>query len=101
MAYYKGGSVIFGGLASLIGAVISWFIGKTARKFSWMKYLVAVPPVLANAFIVPWVLKTAYGLTDAYWYLVLTVGIGEIISCGVLGIVLMTALMPIRNVLFK
>ena len=93
--------VIFGGLASLIGAVGSWFIGKTARTFSWMKYLVAVPPVLANAFIVPWVLKTAYGLTDAYWYLVLTVGIGEIISCGVLGMVLMTALMPIRNVLFK
>ena len=93
--------VIFGGLASLIGAVGSWLIGKTARKFSWMKYLVAVPPVLANAFIVPWVLKTAYGLTDAYWYLVLTVGIGEIISCGILGIVLMTALMPIRNVLFK
>ena len=93
--------VIFGGLASLIGAVGSWFIGKTARKFSWMKYLVAVPPVLANAFIVPWVLKTAYGLTDAYWYLVLTVGIGEIISCGILGMLLMTALMPIRNVLFK
>ena len=93
--------VIFGGLASLIGAAGSWFIGKTARKFSWMKYLVAVPPVLANAFIVPWVLKTAYGLTDAYWYLVLTVGIGEIISCGILGMLLMTALMPIRNVLFK
>ena len=93
--------VIFGGLASLIGAVGSWLIGKTARKFSWMKYLVAVPPVLANAFIVPWVLKTAYGLTDAYWYLVLTVGIGEIISCGILGMLLMTALMPIRNVLFK
>lgn len=93
--------VIFGGLASLIGAVGSWFIGKAAKKVSWMKYPVAVPPVLANAFIVPWVLKTAYGLTDAYWYLVLTVGIGEIISCGVLGMLLMTALMPIRNVLFK
>ena len=93
--------VIFGGLASLIGAVGSLFIGKTARKFSWMKYPVAAPPVLANAFIVPWVLKTAYGLTDAYWYLVLTVGIGEIISCGILGMLLMSVLMPIRNVLFK
>ena len=93
--------VIFGGLASLLGAVISWFIGKTARKFRWMKYLVAVPPILSNAFIVPWVLKTAYGVEDAYWYLVATVGIGEIISCGILGMVLMTALMPIRNVLFE
>ena len=93
--------VIFGGVASLLGAVGSLYLGKAAKKFGWMKYIVPVPPILANAFIVPWVLKTAYGLADAYWYLVLTVGIGEIISCGILGIVLMTALMPIRNVLFK
>ena len=93
--------VIFGTLATLAGAVGSSFIGKAAKKVSWMKYLVAVPPILANAFIVPWILKTAYGLSDAYWYLVATVGIGEIISCGVLGMMLMTALMPIRNVLFK
>ena len=93
--------IIFGTLATLLGAVASYFLGKTAKKISWMKYLVPVPPILANAFIVPWVLKTAYGLEDAYWYLFATVGIGEVISCGLLGIVLMYALMPIRNVLFK
>ena len=93
--------VIFGTLATLLGAVGSYLLGKAAKRFSWMKYLVPVPPILANAFIVPWVLRTAYGLTDAYWYLVATVGIGEIISCGLLGIVLMFALMPIRNVLFR
>ena len=93
--------VIFGTLATLLGAIGSRLIGKAAGKLFWMKYLVAIPPILANAFIVPWVLKTAYGLTDAYWYLVATVGIGEIISCGVLGMVLMTALMPIRNILFQ
>ena len=26
-----------------------------------------------------------YGVTDGYWFLVVTVGIGEVISCGVLG----------------
>ena len=93
--------VIFGTLATLTGAVGSLLIGKTARKINWLKYLIPVPPILANAFIIPWILKTAYGLSDAYWYLVATVGIGEIISCGVLGMMLMTALMPIRNVLFK
>ena len=93
--------VIFGTLATLLGAVVSYFLGKGAKKVSMLKYLVPVPPILANAFIVPWVLKTAYGLTDAYWYLVATVGIGEIISCGILGMVLMYALMPIKNVLFK
>ena len=93
--------VIFGALATLLGAVVSFFLGKAAKKFGWMKFLVPVPPILANIFIIPWVLKTAYGLADAYWYLAATVGIGEIISCGLLGMVLMTALMPIRNVLFK
>lgn len=93
--------VIFGTIATLIGAVCSYFLGKAAKKAKWMKFLVPAPPILANAFIVPWILKTAYGLTDAYWYLVATVGIGEVISCGMLGIVLMYALMPLRNLLFK
>ena len=93
--------VLFGGLATFTGAITSWFIGKAAKKIRWLKFFVPIPSILANAFIIPWVLKTAYGLTDAYWYLVLPVGIGEIISCGILGILLMTALMPLRNVLFK
>ena len=93
--------VLFGTLATLLGALGSYFLGKAAKKIAWMKFLVPVPPIIANAFIIPWVLKTAYGLADAYWYLVATVGIGEIISCGVLGIVLLYALLPIRNVLFK
>ena len=93
--------VIFGTLATLLGAVGSYLLGKAAKRLAWMKFLVPVPPVLSNAFIIPWILKTAYGLKDAYWYLAATVGIGEIISCGVLGMALMYALMPIRNVLFR
>jgi len=93
--------VIFGTIATLIGAIGSYFIGKASKKVNRIKFLVPVPPILANAFIVPWVLKTAYGLEDAYWYLVATVGIGEVISCGVLGMVLLFALMPLRNLLFK
>jgi len=93
--------VIFGTLATLIGAVGSYLLGKAAKKVTRIKYLVAIPPILANTFMIPWILKTAYGLADAYWYLAVTVGIGEIISCGILGMILMTALMPIRNVLFK
>ena len=93
--------VIFGTIATLLGAIGSYFIGKAARSIPWMKFLVPLPPILANAFIVPWVLKTAYGMTDAYWYLVATVGIGEVISCGVLGTVLMMALLPMRRHLFK
>ena len=93
--------VVFGTLATLLGAIGSYFVGKAAKKAKLAKFLVPMPPILANAFIVPWVLKTAYGLTDAYWYLAATVGIGEVISCGVLGMVLLFALQPLRGTLFK
>lgn len=93
--------VIFGTLATLLGAIGSYLLGMYTKRNGRLKFLVAAPPILSNAFIIPWILRTAYGFEEAYWYLVVTVGIGELISCGILGMVLMTALMPIRTVLFK
>ena len=54
------------------------------------KYPYAGPafPIAANALIVPKVLQVVYGAEGTYWYFMLTVGIGEILSCGVLGIIL-------------
>ena len=37
--------------------------------------------------IVPAVLMKVYGAPESYWYLMVTVGIGEIVCCGVLGVV--------------
>ena len=93
--------VIFGAIATFLGALLCYFIGKPAKKIKWMRFLLPLPTILSNAFIIPWVLKTAYGLSDAYWYLVFTVGFGELISCGVLGMILFFALLPIQRHLFK
>ncbi len=79
--------VIFGTLATLSGAVGTYLLRK-------QKYLAFLPPIISNAVIVPLVLKYAYGIGDAYWFLVLTVGIGELISVGVFGFFLHRA---IRN----
>ena len=81
--------------------VIFGTIGKPAKKIKWMRFLLPIPSILSNALSVPWVLKTAYGLSDAYWYLVFTVGLGELISCGVLGMILLFALLPIQQQLFQ
>lgn len=70
--------VIFGSLATLIGALGTYWLRKN-------KYLRSLPPVISNSIIVPMVLRYAYGIKQAVWYMVLTVGIGEIISCTVLG----------------
>ena len=77
--------IFFGAFATLLGALGTYFLRK-------QKYLAFLPPIISNAFIVPWVLKIAYGVKDAYWFLVATVGIGEIISVGILGAILYRAL---------
>ena len=74
--------VVFGTLATTLGALGTYYIGR--------KYPYAGPafPIAANALIVPKVLQVVYGAEGTYWYFMLTVGIGEILSCGVLGIIL-------------
>jgi len=86
--------VVCGSLATLIGAVGSYLV----RKHKW---LVPLPPVLANTIIVPYVLAYVYGAEGSIPFFMVTVGVGEVISCYVLGSVLMNALLPYRNILFK
>lgn len=78
--------VVFGSIATLIGAVGSYYLGKKN------KWLVCLPPILSNTIIVPWVLRYAYGSTDLIPYAMLTVGSGEILAIGVLGNLLLLAL---------
>ena len=85
--------VVFGSLATLIGAV-------GTRMLRKKPYVAWIPPVVSNAVIVPFILIYAYHVPDvevfgkvfsgnALWpMLALTVGIGEIISCGLLGLML-------------
>ena len=85
--------IIFGSIATLIGAVGTYML----RKHPWAAPL---PPILANTVIVPFVLKYAYGTEGMLWYFMLTVGLGEVIVCGVLGSLLRVALKKYRNTLF-
>lgn len=77
--------IIFGTFATLIGAVGTYIL----RNHRWAA---PIPPIVANAVIVPFVLIYAYGATEALPFLMLTVGIGEVISAGVLGTVLLKTL---------
>ena len=70
--------IIFGTIATLIGAVGTYGLKKH-------NFLAVLPPIVSNTVIVPIVLRYAYGLGDAWWYMAITVCIGEIISCAVLG----------------
>lgn len=73
--------VIFGSLATLIGALGTYFLKKR-------KWLTPLPPIVSNTLIVPFVLSYVYGFEGSIPFFMLTVGIGEFLSCGVLGILL-------------
>ena len=81
--------VVFGSLATLLGALGARLLRGLPYRFLW---LATLPTVLANMLIVPPVLIFTYGATDAYLWLVLTVGIGEIVCAGVGGTVVGYAL---------
>lgn len=86
--------IVFGTIATLIGAVISYRL----RNHKW---LVPVPAIVSNTIIIPFVLKTAYMEAAPIPFLMLTVGIGEVLAVYVLGTMLLNALIPLKGVIFK
>ena len=87
--------IIWGSFATLIGAVFTYLLRKQSR------YLAILPPIISNTVIVPLVLRYAYGIVLPIPFMMLTVGIGEVISCGVLGIVIHSALKKYQYKIFK
>ena len=93
--------IIFGSLATLIGAFGTYWLRKNRR-------LMTLPPVIANMLIIPFVLRYGYGFIWEYKghdlaipFNAITVGIGEVISVCVLGGILLRILLPYRHVIFK
>ena len=86
---------IFGSIATLIGAFFTYQLRNKNR------FLAPLPPIIANTVIVPFVLRYGYGVALPIPFMMLTVGVGEVVGCGVLGLVLYTALNRYKNVIFK
>ena len=70
--------VVFGSLATLIGAAL----GYKLRKNRW---LVPIPTVLANTVIVPLVLRYGYGMPISLPLLMVYILAGELVGCYLLG----------------
>ena len=106
--------IVFGPLATLIGALGTWGLSKAASRalslrssdsprsakranlFAWLSPL---PPIIANGIVIPPVLKYAYGV-GPIWLSAVTVTLGEVISCGIFGLILLFALRRYRGNLF-
>lgn len=87
--------IVFGSIATLLGAFFSY-------KLRSNRFLVPLPPIIANTVIVPFVLYYGYGVNLPIPFMMLTVGVGEVISCYVLGMILLGALSKYgKNAFFK
>lgn len=86
--------VVCGSLATLVAAVLSYQLRNH-------KYLVAIPPILVNALVVPFVLYYGYHVNLPIPLMMLTVGIGQVISCGLIGTVLLKILERYKKPIFN
>ncbi len=90
--------IVFGSIATLIGAVFTYYCGKI--KSPKAKYLAPLGPIVSNTLIVPPILTYVYGVKEAYILICLGVCVGEIISAGILGMLLYFGIERHKNRLF-
>ena len=86
--------IIFGSLATLIGAAGGWLL----RKNRW---LVPIPTIVSNTVIIPFVLKFGYGENLPLPLLFLSIAAGEIAGCYILGELLASFLARYGKGFFK
>ncbi len=86
--------ILFGPIATLLGALGTRLLRKRC------KWLAPLPPILANTIIIPMILSYAYQFKGSIPYFMITVCIGEVLSCGILGMLLYIALMKYKRHIF-
>ena len=87
--------IICGSLATLIGAFGTWKLRD--RK----PYIALLPPIIANQLVIPFVLKYGYKIEKPIWRMIITIGLGEICACLILGLLLYRLLLPRREEYFE
>ena len=98
--------IVFGSLATLLGALGTYAIRKKLPD-----WCACIPPILANTLIVPFVIYYVYPLEPVSLFgkevaptipiFMVTVCIGEVIACGIFGMIFLKALKRNRKALFQ
>ena len=81
--------IVLGPVATLIGVMGAYLMGKM-KNIKLSRYLCTIPNIIANTVIVTFICYTCYTAPDAQSpsiipFYALTIALGEIISCGILG----------------
>ena len=87
--------IVVGSLATLLAATVTWLIRNKS------KWLLPLPSVVANAFLVAWVLVAQGQTPFPYWVNVLSVGAGQAGACYAIGMPLFFLLKRYQKTIFK
>ena len=87
--------VVFGSLATLLAAYMTYLLRKRAPK-----WLAPLPSVVVNALVVGALLTYVYQVGVGYWVAAGYVAVGQAIACFALGLPLMSLLDTYRDKLF-
>lgn len=93
--------VIFGSIATLIGAFLCLLISKHVKKESLRMILGPLPAILSNVAVIPFILSYVYGFEGSLFFFMITVLAGEVLSAGVLGILLYKLLKKYEGQIFR
>ena len=81
--------IVFGSFATLLGALVTYFLGKRFKKSKAAFYLAPLPSVVSNAFIIGGILFYMLSSTDEsapYLTFVSSIGVSQFFSCYILGL---------------
>ena len=86
--------IVFGTIATASGALLTYL-------FRNKRLLAIASPIITNTLIIPFVLKFSYHLENAFILIVISIFLGELLSVGVFGTLLLKILDKYKDQLFK
>lgn len=96
-------NIIFGAdiLDIVFGSAATFFAAFLSYQLKDKKFFVPIPPILVNAIVIPWILKQAYFEANPIPIMMLSVGAGQVVSAGILGMILLFSLDRVKHIVFK
>lgn len=89
--------IICGSLATMIGAIGTYLIRNRIGK---NKYLASVPPIIINVAVLPLLFFYKFHGDETFLFLVGSIGVGELLACGIFGTALLLVLDDYKDRLF-
>lgn len=80
--------IIFGTLITFIACIMTFLIGKIIKIDFLRIILGSLPHILLNGFLIPLILIYGLSSNESYWFLFLTISIGETIAVLIFGSIL-------------